>query len=450
MSETFVKNSMANTFEEILEMRTVGFLNNDDDFRRTYHSSPTKNASELIPKIINKGLPKFTQLRVTLNEIILNPTQYLSQEMLDNVTDEKGIVTEGAVYHYLKSWFEDNTDNISIDRDATTHEYLFVDDNAFDDLLNFELQKNINDETGRDLIEKYTSEDGLGLNRFFNLIELSYLGLPSNIKVIANKDAITQTQINDTYPNGAIFIKTTDDMSNAEFIDSLCHEFRHIMQHHNNFEQGFTPNFEVTADMIADIKIHVPEIYENKYLIKLAKYMKVDAETLITQRFVYFMMGSEQNAYGFRSRWLNAKPFYVMEEGGKPTIFMSWYNAKTGDGRYPTEYLAARATDDEGFKMPMATKRPHKYIEKKTTYDETGKAKHTYKQKRQRYFSNESAKGTNLEHFIKKGKQNDMDPKLQEFIIATTNKEKEMGDNRAIKALLFSITEGKTYIRLLQ
>ena len=75
---------------------------------------------------------------------------------------------------------------MSIDRDNVTHEYIFVDDNAFDDTLTPELSGRIHDYSNNDLVIKYTSEDGIGLNRFYKLLQLSLLGLPSNIRVVIN------------------------------------------------------------------------------------------------------------------------------------------------------------------------------------------------------------------------------------------------------------------------
>lgn len=55
-----------------------------------------------------------------------------------------------------------------------------------------------------------------------------------------------------------------------------------------------------------------------------------------------------------------------------------------------------------------------------------------------RYYSWEEAQGTNLEYFYKKGKQNQMDPDLREFIKATTGKEDILP-----RELAFAIKKGK-------
>lgn len=96
--------------------------------------------------------------------------------------------------------------SVSLDRDGVTHEYLFVDDNAFDDLLTFELSKKVKDDYDYDLVEKYSSEEGVTLNRLYNMFKLSKLGLPSQIKVIINDKVKTETIIDKKHPNGLITI----------------------------------------------------------------------------------------------------------------------------------------------------------------------------------------------------------------------------------------------------
>ena len=134
----YVKNAMERTFDSIFGVRRQGYLGNTN-IRNTYHSGFTKNANELTSRIINKGLPITTQIRTNVNDIILNPEQYLSREIILQILQDRGELTEGATYHFLKEWFENNIDGVSLDRDGVTHEYLFVNDNAFDDLLSAEL-----------------------------------------------------------------------------------------------------------------------------------------------------------------------------------------------------------------------------------------------------------------------------------------------------------------------
>lgn len=422
------ENALARTFDNTLGVRAKGPVANPD-VTNTYHSKFTKNSSELIQDIINPGLPITTQIRATIDEIIIDPENYLSQEIIDDIVTTRGELTEGAVYHYLQDYFESKYGNVSIDRDGNTHEYLFVDNNAFDDFLLPTLANNNNREKG--LAAKYESEEGIGLNQFYSTLQLTRLGLPSGIKVIANENVDTETVIDDISPNGVIYIQTDPNMTNADFIDALNHEFRHIVQHHHQLEQGFTADFVVTKEMLADIKTHVPEIFTDPELIAIAKKNNADPDTFIAQQFVYYMIGGEQNAYSFRSVLLNAKPAYATTEAGKPTIYMPWYNAKTGEGRWETSFLAARK-DDKSTTLPSAIK-TRKY-KSRTVTDNI--AHYTYTN--DRHFTKKEAQGTNLIHFYKTNTQNQMDPDLKNFIISTTGREDELS-----KHVVNAIKKGK-------
>ena len=282
------------------------------------------------------------------------------------------------------------------------------------------------------LAQKYYGENNL--NKFYNLLQLTRLGLPSGIKVIANEKVSTETIFDKANPNGLITINVDADTTNADFVDALNHEFRHILQHYNNFEMGFTTDFIVTDEMMADLKKNVPEIFKNEEIRALVK--KGNPDKIIASRFIYYMVGGEQNAYGIRSAVLNAKPAYVVDEAGKPVIFMPWYDAKTGEGRYKTDFLASTKSNDN-VDLPQVDKK-RKY--KSSTIDDIDaeKPKKTYKYTRKRSFTKAEAKGTNLEYFVKTGVPGDMDPDLKNLIIATTGNEDKLP-----KELIYAIQKGK-------
>ena len=449
-NKMLIENAMVRQFKKILELRDEGDTSNKFQSRLT-----RKSAFELIQNIINQGLALDIQSRVTLNDIILDPQTYLSQEILDLVQEKYGRIDEGTVYYTLKQWFENNIDGVSLDRDGVTHEYLFVDDNAFDDLLTFELSKKVNDDYNYDLVEKYSSEEGVPLNRLYNMLKLSKLGLPSQIKVIINDKVKTETIIDKEHPNGLITIRADVFTTNAELINKLNHEFRHLMQYYAGLETGFTPDFVVTEKMLNDLKKHVPELFTDPEIKKWAERHKreidknLNVENFIAQRFIYYMVGGEQNAYGFKSKWLNTKPFFVDIEAGKPTIFMSWYDANTGEGRYETSFLASRTDDDLNFKKkstPKLVKREPKYEEKIDTgkKDKDGNPIYKYKYKNNRHFTKAEAEGTNLVYFWNKG-IDQMDPDLKDFIKATTGKEKNLPKPLVYAIKQANLTKEKFY-----
>ena len=65
---------------------------------------------------------------------------------------------------------------------------------------------------------------------------------------------VSETIIDKNNKQGLITIHVDKNTTNAELIDTLNHEFRHLLQYYSGLETGFTPNFVVTKEMLADIK----------------------------------------------------------------------------------------------------------------------------------------------------------------------------------------------------
>lgn len=437
------------TFQNTLDAYFEGPIDNENR-RNTFHTGLTrKSRMELNSLVLNPDLPIVTRASVTLDQIIRDPQTYLKPELAEQTRN----MTEGQVYYFLRDYVEQHEEGVSIDRDANTHEYKFVNDNAFDDLLTDELYAETENDESNSLVEKYKSENGVPLRKFYGE-GLNELNIPGDIPVVINEKVRTQTIFSKEYPRGRIEINSRD-LDNANFIDKLNHEFRHLLQRYNRLEGGFTADFVVTDEMLADIKKHAPQIFEiaRDYYRQGQKQTVKEYERYVAQRFIYFLVGGEQNAFGMRANSLFAKPIYVTQEAGKPTIFMPWYNAKTGDGRYTTEFIANRAMDDEaditekaknkrktgGITVPRKT-RTLKYTSAEVDDLGSEHPKVTYKYKgTNRYFTKEDAEnGGNLIYFYRKNKHNQMDPDLQQFVIATTGHEKELP-----KELVYAIQKGK-------
>lgn len=403
-----------------------------DRYSKTYHSALTKQASSsLVAQIVDPSLPFFDRMQLRLDDIITNP-DYLSPEIKEMCN---GDLSEGNVYYRTKEWVEKNIPGISIDRDFR-HKYIWVDDNAFDDLLVTSLKaQTTSDDVS--LVDKYNEAGRIPLSKFYNSKQLQEFGIPSDTYVIVAPEVNTETAFTEDALNGAIFINSMvvkDDkavpLTDAEFINRLNHEFRHLLQSYNGFETGFTPSFKVTPEMLADMKKHYGAVFKNDDIIFWAKKAFGNKwQEGIAQRIVYFLVGGEQNAYGYLASDLNTKPAYVDYELGKPTIFMPHYNAETGEGKYTTEFIAMRAEDETDVPKKSSGKKAEK--EKKETVkipriDEQIKQKKKERSEEKRYFSNAKAKGTNLEYFIKPGKDNQLPERLQDFVIATTGNEDKL------------------------
>lgn len=406
--------------------------------RNTYHSGFTKSSAlAMTQQILSPNAPWTAKYTVRLGDIIRDPQSYLAPEILAMCN---GDFSEGNVFYRIKEYVEAKVDGVSIDiTDGPNPQYVWVDDNAFDDLLLTSMKSKVESQETT-LATKYKAGEHIPLTEFYSARELTRLGVNPSAYIVFGPNVATETVFDNEHRTGAIFIKVNEKTTDAKIIDSLNHEFRHLLQRYNGFATGFTPNFKVSREMIEDVKKHVPGLFENNTIVRWAKALAdtkgdITWEEVIVQRFVYYATSGELNAYAFNARDLYAKPILVNKEAGNPVIFMPWYDAKTGEGRYKTEFLAMRADDadtkndgekpDKSISIPRVDK-PKKY--KSATKNDLNdpSEKPIYKYDRRRDFTKKKAEGTNLKFFIKKGQRNQMDPDLQEFVIATTGHEDEL------------------------
>ena len=393
--------------------------------RNTYHSRYTGTSStEMTQKLMGPNVPFMMKYTMKLDELIKNPN-YLSPQIKELLN---GDFSEGNVYYRVREYVEKNFEGVSLDRTANTHRYVFVNDNAFDDLLlpSMRSRTKSNDTF---IVEKYGGGNRIPLREFYSRAQLSLLGVSPDTTVIMLPFGPTETVFDENNEAGTVFINTTSYSTDKEILDVLNHEFRHVLQNYHGFEGGFTPDFKVTKEMIADVKKQVPGLFKNNYIVDMVKDRFGNKwEEALTQRVIYFTIGGELNAYGIEAFDLYSKPGYVTVEGGNPTIFAPWYNAETGEGRYKTEFIASRAEDKtdkpKGATLPRTSKRPKHDAVKVDSLEDTSNPVYVYTKRRD--FTNAKAKGNNLRYFIKKGQRNQMDPDLQEFVIATTGHEDEL------------------------
>lgn len=419
--------------------------------RDTYHSALTnKSTYELVNDLTREDLSILDKISLNLDNIIKNPKKYLKENILSRfLKSNRDINNEGDVYYFLKNYLEETYGDISIDRNAFTNTYVFVNDSAFNDLLKSDISKKLND--NKDLIENYKNKT-VKLSDIYNQSELVKLKIPDNIEISFGDEYSNEFIVDDEHQDGIIHINTSYVDTNDKLIIAINHEFRHLLQQYYHFEQGFTIDFLLTKEQLKDIKEHVPEIFtdesnlqeaenilkgdddkkeekensqKTKNILKGDDNKKVisleEKENLIGRMFIYYMTGGEQNAYGIKANFLMNKPCYVRYDGGNPTIFMPWYDGT--NGKYKTKFIANRAVTPTR-KRPVYKKKLVDMSERSTS----------------RYFSNAKAKGTLLEKFVKPGKQNEMDLLLQDFLIALTPKYKEID---IPKELVYQIEKGE-------
>ena len=210
---------------------------------------------------------------------------YLAPEILAMCN---GDFSEGNVFYRIKEYVEAKVDGVSIDiTDGPNPQYVWVDDNAFDDLLLTSMKSKI-DSQERTLVTKYKAGEHISLTEFYSTKELARLGVNPSAYIVIGPDVATETVFDNEHRTGAIFIKANENTTDAKIIDSLNHEFRHLLQRYNGFATGFTPNFKVSHEMIEDVKKHVPGLFKNNTIVRWAKALAdTKWEEVIVQRFVY-------------------------------------------------------------------------------------------------------------------------------------------------------------------
>lgn len=400
--------------------------------RDTYHSYLTKNsAASLTRQISNPNLSVMERAFVRLSDIIRNPQQYLAPEILAKCN---GDFYEGNVFYRVKEYIEANFEGISIDL-TERQEYIFVDDDAFDDLLLPSVAGKV-DSSDTSIVNKYKVGEHIPLTDFYSQKELARLGINPSVYVMIKPGNGTETAFDYAHRSGAIIMDAKSTMTDADFLNELNHEFRHLLQYYNGFATGFTPDFKVTKELRDDVKKHLPELFKNTEIVKWAKEVAArknvsNYEDLIVQRYVYYASSGELNAYAFNAEELYAKPTFASMEGGESTIYLSWYDAKTGEGRHKTKFLAMRAAPKD---LVTKTEKAKTGLSPQEIPHLEGKKP---KDTRPRAFSHKKAKGTNLEYFEKKGTRNQLHPALQDFVIATTGHEDKLP-----KALMNAIYKG--------
>lgn len=314
------KNMIVRSFANALEARDSGLDNGK------YHSKLSKEQSLTLTEMIsNKNLNTLFRTGLTIDQMIKEPNVYLSEDIRSKIDT----TTEGTTFAGLKKYYENITGNISIDIDANTHRYVFVDNDTFSDMYNKNMPKDL------------SKEQSLTLGDVYSRQELEKLGIPEDIKIVISKDTLTETRFDKKNSNGIITIQLEGKDTQSDILHKINHEFRHILQKYNSFEGGFTPDFKVTDEMRKDIKKNLPELFDKDVVDTTL------SDDELIQYLIYFMSTGELNAYGIFND-IMTRPIYETYEAGKPTIYMPWYDPKTNTGRYETEFLAGRMAEPKG------------------------------------------------------------------------------------------------------
>lgn len=346
MPDSYQVNSVEEAFIKALEAHDARYMN--ENTNTNYHSAFTGRTSELLDDLLSDSIPAFRRFLVSVDQIIRKPQDYLKKSILDQIQDK----SEGGVYRFLQNYFFKQGKGYNIDIHKKTQQYIFVNDNAFADITTPEMSEAIDADDDYDFVEAHTNKTNK-LSDFIDKKALRQLNIPVDIDVVisTNKDAINETQFNDKHKNGIIYLKTDEYTTNAELAMKIMHEFRHVLQYYNFLEGGFTNDFKVSPELLADVKKHYPGLFTNKII---RDRFKTDEK--IVQQFVYWQVSGEQNAFAFNPNILFGKPWFATHEAGKGVLYAPWYG-KNADGSYSGIYqvdIAARVDDTRD--IPPKTK----------------------------------------------------------------------------------------------
>lgn len=414
VSDEAVRLAELDTFMNVQAiLENEGYLK-EEYAHNMYHTRLSRmDGSEIILSLIQPSLRRTLGATLTIDEAIRNPHAYLAKSILNKMTD----FSEPAVAAFLRKYVEEHYPGISIDRERANHTYVFVDNDSFDDLYNTKAAKYKDDMQDNSLVEELSSKKAT-FSDVYKIKSLVDMGIPINGELRIGKD-VNKTETIEVKGKPIIKIKTDGLMSNAELLNKINHEFRHVLQLYNGLETGFTNNFKVTPFMIEDMKKHRPELFEKAELReiiseKIGSKEDDKIDTRIIQDYIYMLNSAEQEAYGIRRNFIRSKPIYVTTEGNNTIIFMPWYNAETGEGRYETKVL-----DKSKRTTPSLYYKPHK-LSAKILDTDTGYTNVDKHGKWRRTVSRETARGTNLEYYIRKNKRLQMSPEMQRFVVSTT------------------------------
>lgn len=456
-SETYQVNSVEEAFLKALEAHDARYMN--ENTNTNYHSAFTGRTSELLDDLLSDTLPITTRRLVSIDQVIRKPQDYLKKSVLDQIQDK----SEGGVYRFLQNYFFKQGKGYNIDIHKKTQQYIFVNDNAFADITTPEMSEAIDADDDYDFVEAHTDKTNK-LSDFIDKKALRQLNIPVDIDVVisTDKDALNETQFNDKHKNGIIYIQTDDYTTNAELAMKIMHEFRHVLQHYNFLEGGFTNDFKVSPELLADVKKHYPGLFTNKIIRERFK-----TDERIVQQFVYWQVSGEQNAFAFNPNILFGKPWFATHEAGKGVLYAPWYG-KNADGSYSGIYqvdIASRMADTTDESAPESKAKGHKLTERGSALPYKGKGKRKVvseetvgepsvkinkrtgkktiipnvrktviyeydtkgiglSQKRANKVIN--GQTSNLHYFLKKGKNMSMPADMQDFIEATTGNESKL------------------------
>lgn len=318
----------------------------------------------------------------TVTDLIADPA-LLSTDTQKKILDKFGKVNDYTTFQYIRDDVLTRTGATSLVR-TNTGDYAFVNVKPFNSIL----AKN-----------DVTLGDAPDITK---LIKTKYqTGLLKNTKIVYDKNTYYDTNTNTIHLDEAV--KTNP--AYARF--ALLHEIQHVIQYQNNITGGLSDNWLVKLpakqrnQIVKDIRLHNADLFTSD--------LTVQEELELAQDLVYFQVTGEQEAYGLLGNAIvNRAPYFVRRDAKGVHLDTTW----------ATYDLLSEA---------QSAKKPEDIDEQLSIFDNVEQPKMS------RYVSDTEARGTLLENFIRKGKQIQMDPRLQEMLKSVPNKDIGLVDDGLLR-----------------
>ena len=297
-------------------MRTL--LNNQSSAKvgNTYDLEFRNDVYRGVKDIIDESVPKIYRDTARINDVINNPDKYLSEKVKEEIKSTYGNLSKSSIMKYMQKYFYTKfKKKVDITfKDGAKVEVVFVNVKNFSEYESDLLSSAIYDGSNNGLT--YMVQD----NEF---------ELPSGkkkkgvmpVSMLINKDhnfgliSRAVVRISETegphYDRGVITLRSPKN--NNDFRYQFAHEFQHLLDEANSLSGGTIKDFQVTTDMIKDLKEHVPGYIPEK----------ADAQTQIklVRDYVYHRSG-ERKAYGVT--WLDADFVHIERKKNEHIAHMPW------------------------------------------------------------------------------------------------------------------------------
>lgn len=358
------KKSFASALATILLTEQQAFSYETAKKKEMFHDAAISDeVVKAMDVLVDSSVDTFTKNKLTIDDIIKQPDKYLKNKLKKELGNK--IKDEGYMYSVISQLVNKSFKDISLDvrqpGEASTAQYVFVNNKAFDDILRktvYDAAKNDGVALRNSLLDKQDRKETVTLGDIYHPDELELMGIPTDIPVILNAHSRggSYFEVTREYPQGVVHISFSDranhKVTDGELLNKINHEFRHVLQAYNRLSQGFTDQFVVTNSMLADMKKHAPELFANDDIRKIfggkanqSKEQVAATDKRIAQALVYLLASGEINARGISAESLGIKPVFVSPAvDGKVKVFMPWYDAESKDGVYDIEFTDEEAT----------------------------------------------------------------------------------------------------------